>query len=123
MNKLRTCRKPRKREIRIFPALLTAVALLYILTAPTFAYEEDTHFLMTYVICKSVGLTHEEALTVAAVDQGMDDSTRTNAHDGGKPQIEEEWRWHALDLNGNMNASGIVAHRDLLFKEALYYHT
>ena len=83
------------------------------------ACEEDTHFLMTYVICKSVGFTHEEALTVAAVDQGMDDSVRVNAHDRGRPQIEEEWRWHALDKNGKMRAAGIIARRDQLFKEAV----
>ncbi|NNE99408.1 MAG: hypothetical protein HKN25_10355 [Pyrinomonadaceae bacterium] len=87
--------------------------------APTYGYEEDTHFLMTYVICRSVGMTDEEALIVAAVDQGMDDSKRVNAHDNGKPQVEEEWRWHALDKDGKMGAKGVIARRDMYFKEAI----
>lgn len=99
--------------------LILAGAGICSLAVPVSAYEEDTHFLITYVVCKSAGFTHEEALTVAAVNQGMDDSKAVNAHDGGKPQIEEEWRWHALDLNGQMHAAGIIARRDLLFKEAL----
>ena len=98
-------------------SLMAAVLLL--IAAPTFAYEEDTHFLMTYVICKSVGFTDEEALTVAAVDQGMDDSQDTNAHDGVVPQITEEWMWHALDRDGKMHASGVLARRDVLFKDAI----
>ncbi|MDH3530026.1 MAG: hypothetical protein OEQ28_10705, partial [Acidobacteriota bacterium] len=99
------------------PALFAA--FLFAGSAPALAYEEDTHFLITYVICKSAGFTHEEALVVAAVDQGMDDSKAVNAHDGGKPQIEEEWRWHALDKNGDMGAAGVITRRDQLFKEAL----
>lgn len=95
------------------------IAVLSVLAAPVSAYEEDTHFLITYVLCRSVGFNADEALTVAAVTQGMDDSASVNAHRKGVPQIEEEWRWHALDLDGKMGASGIVARRDLLFKEAL----
>src|SRR5205085_11347711 len=60
-----------------------------------------------------------EALTVAAVDQGMDDSDSTNAHDGAKPQALEEWLWHALDKDGNMHAAGILQRRDALFDQAL----
>jgi hypothetical protein len=74
---------------------------------------------MTYVACRSVGFTDKEALLVAAVDQGMDDSDDTNAHDGAKPQITEEWLWHALDKDGKMHASGILARRDALFTEAI----
>ena len=100
-------------------SLVAVVSLFTLSPSSTFAYEEDTHFLMTYVLCRSVGFTDEEALIVAAVDQGMDDSIRTNAHDGGKPQVEEEWRWHSLDKGGDMHAAGIIARRDKLFKEAL----
>lgn len=103
------------KTITLFSVIL---CILFFVPAAS-AYEEDTHFLMTYVLCKSAGFTHEESLTIAAVDQGMDDSLKTNAHDGGKPQIEEEWRWHALDKDGNMHAAGIVARRDQLFGEAL----
>ena len=96
-----------------------AVSFIAVLSTPAFSYEEDTHFLVTYVICRSVGFEHEEALFVAAVDQGMDDSKDVNAHDGAIPQIAEEWLWHALDRNGEMQAKGIIARRDELFQQAL----
>ena len=83
------------------------------------AYDEDTHFLITYVMCRAVGFTEKEALVIAAVDQGMDDSDATNAHDGAKPRISEEWLWHALDKDGKMGAAGIIARRDALFAEAI----
>lgn len=99
--------------------LLFVIVCILVFVPSASAYEEDTHFLTTYVICRSVGFTDAEALVIAAVDQGMDDSKATNAHDKGKPQIEEEWRWHSLDKGGEMHAAGIVARRDELFKEAL----
>lgn len=86
---------------------------------PSFGYEEDTHFLITYTICRSAGFTAEEALIVAAVDQGMDDSEDTNAHDGGNPQVLEEWLWHALDKDGKMHAAGVIGRRDALFNDAI----
>lgn len=99
---------------------LSALAAIILLAAgPVFAYDEDTHFLITYVMCRSVGFTDKEALIVAAVDQGMDDSDATNAHDGPRPQVLEEWMWHALDKDGKMHAAGILARRDALFTEAL----
>ncbi len=111
--------KSTKNIIQYLSFLILATAGVFVIATPTFAYEEDTHFLMTYVLCKSAGFTHEEALIIAAVDQGMDDSPAVNAHDDGKPQIEEEWRWHALDKDGDMHAAGIIARRDQLFKEAV----
>jgi hypothetical protein len=104
---------------RFVSGILALIAGLFLFTIPAFGYEEDTHFLMTYVICRSVGFTDEESLMVAAVNQGMDDSKSVNAHDGGIPQVEEEWRWHALDKGGDMGAKGVVMRRDFLFKEAL----
>ncbi len=102
--------------------LIAAAAVILGFSLPAFAYDEDTHFNMTYVICRSVGFTPDEALIVAAVDQGMDDSTGTLANTGFQgvvPHPEEEWRWHALDLNGNMGAAGVIARRDQLFNDAL----
>lgn len=109
----------RNHSVRAFLRVMLVTAALLFVAAPTFAYEEDTHFLMTYVICKSVGFSDDEAMTVAAVDQGMDDSQDTNAHDGAVPQITEEWMWHALDKDGKMHASGVLARRDLLFNDAV----
>lgn len=108
-----------------FPKLsvvLAFAASLFVFSVPAHAYEEDTHFQMTYVVCRSVGFTHDEALIVAAADQGMDDSPGLVANGGVGgiiPNIPEEWMWHALDLNGNMHASGVLARRDLLFQTAL----
>src|SRR5689334_6600869 len=85
--------------------IATAIAFIAILT-PSIranAYEEDTHYLITYIVCRAVGFTHDEALTVAAVDQGMDDSPATVANFGEAgilPAPEEEWMWHALDRDG-----------------------
>jgi len=98
---------------------IIAIVMILLIAAPTFAYDEDTHFLVTYVMCRSVGFSDKEALLVAAVDQGMDDSDATNAHDGPKPRVTEEWMWHALDKDGKMHASGVLARRDALFAEAL----
>lgn len=39
------------------------------------AYEEDTHFQVTYLVCRVAGLTDAEALTVAAVDPRMESRT------------------------------------------------
>lgn len=99
--------------------LSALAAIMLVVATPSFAYEEDTHFLMTYVICRSVGFTDREALIVAAVDEGMDDSDSTNAHDGPVPQVLEEWMWHALDKDGKMHASGVLARRDALFTDAV----
>ena len=102
---------------------LTFFTLTFLISAtalPTFAYEEDTHFLMTYVICRSVGFTEQETLIVASVDQGMDDSKDTVAVTSkGKPQPLQEWLWHAIDKNGDMHAAGILGRRDALFNDAL----
>ncbi len=85
--------KPAKYLPRISFHIFAITAIVLAFAAPGFAYEEDTHFLMTYVICRSVGFTEQEALTVAAVDQGMDDSDDT--------------------------ASGVLARRDALYNDAL----
>src|SRR5688572_3750425 len=76
---------------------------IFVFTLPAFGYEEDTHFQMTYVICRSVGFTADEALIVAAVDQGMDDSKDVVANGGFGgmiPHVEQEWMWHVLHLKG-----------------------
>ncbi len=86
------------------------------------AYEEDTHFQVTYIVCRVVGLTAAEALTVAAVDQGMDDSPGTVANGGTGgiiPNVEEEHLWHALDRDGKMGPLGVLARKEQLFEAAL----
>ena len=104
-------------------AFLNLFAVTVILSAaamPALAYEEDTHFLMTYVICRSAGLTEDEALIVAAVDQGMDDSKDTNAIEFTVvPNRLEQWLWHAIDKGGDMKAAGILGRRDALFNDAV----
>jgi PLAT/LH2 domain len=84
--------------------LLGALAALTLLfAAPAHAYEEDTHFTMTLVLCRAAGLTDAEALTVASYDQGMDDSDGTVANGGVGgiiPNIPEESFWHAIPKSG-----------------------
>lgn len=87
------------------------------------AYDEDTHFIMTYVMLRSAGFTDNDALLVAAIDQGMDDSPETVANgnigpvSGVYPNVDEEWIWHALDSSGSMTARGIIARKEYLFAE------
>lgn len=101
---------------------LIATAALGILAASAFCYQEDTHFEMTYVVCRLVGMTSTEALTVASVDQGLDDSSGTVANGGSGgmiPNVPEESLWHALDANGRMGASGVLSRKEMLFQNAL----
>jgi hypothetical protein len=101
--------------------LLAMALMIFVFSLPAMAYEEDTHFQMTYVICRSVGFTADEALIIAAVDQGMDDSAGTVANGGLGgviPNVTEEWMWHALDRDGNMNVAGILAKRNQLYQAA-----
>ena len=94
-------------------------------SSKVYAYEEDTHFIMTYVLLRSTGFTDKDALLVAAIDQGMDDSPETVANgnvgpvSGVYPNVDEEWIWHALDSAGEMTAKGILARKELLFNLAL----
>lgn len=103
---------------RAFRSLIIAAFLVTVWAVPAFAYEEDTHFLMTYVICRAAGMTEAEALVVASVDQGMDDSKDTNAIDNG-PNVLEQWIWHAIDRGGDMKAAGVIGRRDALFNDAI----
>ena len=110
------------RSIMLFCVFFTGMQLS---PGKAFAYEEDTHFIMTYVLLRSAGFTDKDALLVAAVDQGMDDSPETVANgdvgtvSGVYTNIDEEWIWHALDSAGIITAKGIVARKDLLFNMAL----
>ncbi len=99
--------------------LFAMAAVIFTLSVPAFAYEEDTHFTVTYVLCRSVGFTPDEASIIAAVDQGMDDSDGTSPMGIVGAPVESQWRWHALDKEGNMYAQGILARRDQLFQDAL----
>ncbi len=114
-----------KKIIRVFSSSIIpyCITLLTIQACPkdVFAYEEDTHFLMTFILLRSAGFSHQDALLVAAVDQGMDDSPETVANgdlgpfSGLYPNVDEEWMWHALDKSGNMSAAGILARKEYLF--------
>ena len=106
---------------RFWIAGITILGML-IPSLPSFAYEEDTHCLLTYVLCRSVGFSDQEALTVAAVDQGMDDSAGTVANGGLGgviPNIPEETLWHALDFGGGQGPAGILQQKEEMFTIAL----
>ena len=54
--------------------VVIALTLLLLPSMTASAHEDDTHYLLTYVICRSVGFTHDEALYVAACNVAMDDT-------------------------------------------------
>lgn len=89
--------------------------------ASALAYEPDTHFQMTDVICQAAGFTPEEALQIAAADQGMDDSPDCLANGGLGgiiPNVRQEWLWHAFDHDGRMGTQGVLARKERMFHAA-----
>ncbi len=104
-----------------FNTLALILLAIFSSAEPSSAYEADTHFLMTYVVCRTTGFSHQESLTIAAADQGMDDSRGTVADGGeaGLPKVEQEWLWHAFDKKGKLGAKGIVKRKEYLFTIAL----
>ena len=114
-----------KKMITVLPRGFILFCLMYsgmqLCPGRSFAYDEDTHFLMTYVLLRSAGFNDKDAKLVAAVDQGMDDSPETVANgnvgpvSGVYPNVDEEWIWHALDFEGKMTATGILARKEQLF--------
>lgn len=103
----------------LFSRLATASFALLglsLLSKPALAYEEDTHFTMTFVQCRAAGFTDAEALTVATYDQGMDDSAGTVANDGAIPHVAEEHLWHSIPQNGT--AAEVLARKNALWSQA-----
>ncbi|HEV7644978.1 MAG TPA: DUF6765 family protein [Pyrinomonadaceae bacterium] len=112
--------KSTKNSVFSLCRLLTVALAIFVFSTAASAYDEDTHFQMTYVLCRSVGFTPQEALVIAAADQGMDDSTHTIANVLVIiPRPKQQWLWHAFDRGGKMRAAGIIARRDELFRQAL----
>jgi hypothetical protein len=97
--------------------LALAVFALVLPATPSSAYEEDTHFGLTYVICRSVGFTPEEAILVAAADQGVDDSDGTSPAGPkfynviAERYVANQWMWHAIGRSYRV----IFAQRDRMF--------
>ncbi len=111
-------RTQQRRLARCVFALFTCLTALH--AAPARAYEEDTHFTLTYVLCRAVGLTDGEALVVAAHDQGMDDSPGTVANGGVGgviPNIAEEHLWHSIPQDGQ--AASVLARKSALWSAVL----
>lgn len=106
---------------RLALVLSTALGVLLSLQPmPAQAYEEDTHFTLTYVLCRAVGFTDAEAMTVASYDQGMDDSALTVANGGPGgviPNIAEESLWHAIPVDGQ--ARTVLQRKEQLWAQVL----
>ncbi len=81
-------------------------------SAPARAYEEDTHYLVTFVTCRYLGMTDAEATVVARYDQGMDDSDGVVAVSGAIPHITEEHLWHAIPLPTGVTSLNVKADLD-----------
>lgn len=111
---------------RTLVILLITAALTAVPAVPALAYQEDTHFHITYVICRSAGMTEKESLTVAAANQGMDDSKELKAFDMDEKllsvinlKLPEQWLWHAIARRGSMNVADIVDRRRELYEQAV----
>jgi hypothetical protein len=107
---------------------VAALALFFLSSTAASAYEDDTHYLMTYVICRTVGFTHDEALYVAAADVAMDDRDNTVAagsfdtpgSSSFYPHVDAQWMWHAIDPRGwGWNPPDTLRQKNLLFQLAL----
>ena len=74
------------------------------------AYEEDTHYSLTYVLMRLACFSHAEALTIASADQGLDDNEETD------PALASEHnrKWHALDDS----RAAVLARKSFLFSRA-----
>lgn len=95
---------------------------LWLALAPksVYAYEPDTHYQLTYVLCRAAGLNHNDALTVAQCDQGMDDSDGTLANHGPGgtiPKPQEEGLWHAIPVFPDPNT--VLTRKELMFQYAI----
>ena len=111
--------------------MVIALTLLLLPSMTASAHEDDTHYLLTYVICRSVGFTHDEALYVAACNVAMDDTDNLVACGsdlaGGssiQAHVDNEWMWHAIaPLNGAgdvlQSTRDILKQKNLLFQLAL----
>jgi hypothetical protein len=112
---------------RLAPALIAGLALGFTTqSVPAHAYEEDTHYQLTYVMCRCLGFTQDEALTVARYDQGMDDSDGTVAVTGATPHITAENLWHAIPMPTGftfLNVDAVLDRKDELWNEVLYQPT
>ncbi len=111
--------------------VVVALALLLLPSMTASAFEDDTHYILTYVICRTVGFTEEEALYVALCNVAMDDSdslvaagSAPGAESGIQAHVDNEWMWHAIaptDWNKNrlQSTSDILKQKNLLFQIAL----
>ncbi|MEK7316427.1 MAG: VCBS repeat-containing protein [Candidatus Eisenbacteria bacterium] len=104
--------------LHVIVALVATIVLLQ--PAPARAYEVDTHFTMTFIQCRIMGLTEAEALTVATYDQGMDDSEGVIANTGpggSVPHPTEEALWHSIPVNGT--ATEVLSRKAALWQQVL----
>lgn len=93
--------------------------------------EDDTHFGMTYAICRTVGFTSLQALIVAEANVSVDDLDSTVAAgtiDGRtssvQPHVDAQWMWHAIAPSDNLwaplqDTKAILKQKNLLFQLAL----
>ncbi len=112
----------RKKVFTLATMRIIGVSMLFLTLASkqVYAYDPDTHYQVTYVMCRAAGLNHNDALTVAQCDQGMDDSNGTLANGGpggAIPNIPEEGYWHALPERSDPNL--VLARKELMFKYAI----
>lgn len=86
---------------------------------PAAAYERDTHYLLTYVLSRTVGFDENESLQIASADQALDDNKSTVAvpiffYWQKSYYVERGRRWHALDFSREEQ----LRQKDRLWKRA-----
>ncbi|RYZ86378.1 MAG: hypothetical protein EOP04_14025, partial [Proteobacteria bacterium] len=104
-------------------ALVIAALVTGTLLSPVsaHAYEEDTHFILTFVVCRAIGFTEADALVIAKYDQGMDDSPETVANGGIGgiiPHEKEEHLWHSIPEDGKIEA--VLQRKNVLWGQVLH---
>lgn len=107
---------------RVLTSLVLACIAGLGLAVPAWSYEPDTHFQMTYTICRAAGFHKEEAIVIAAADQAMDDAPDclANSGPGGTiPHVRQEMLFHAFDLDGKMGPGGILARKERMYRAAV----
>lgn len=61
-----------------FGVLIVMISLLLTLAPAAHAYDDDTHYWLTYYLARKVGYTREQADRIAAADLSVDYSPQTN---------------------------------------------
>jgi hypothetical protein len=107
--------------MKLANSIVTALIMFAALAPPrpAYAYYDEVHYILTYLIARHAGCTPEQAYRIASADVSVDVAKATEPVQGALPTFTNQtprWRFHAfrdetadgysLDLNGNKNLVG-----------------